>query len=214
MLMSDSDRCRLPYGGRSREDYERLLEGKVSHENLRLTLAFAGLFQLAHEMLKYAILGKVRGFYLRGFDETGMLYDEISYKAQVLEQSQVSGQRANAFRGSVLWLVQHDAITDEDAKTIDAIYKHRHELTHELAAFLVDVDRYPDAAMFQDATAILRKIHRFWIEVELQSGGFFSLESGEAFDDVDGDEITPLSIALLQECIDAVVAGISETQEI
>ena len=211
--VDQSNNSGTPYGGRSREDYERLLLEKVSHEGLRLTLAFAGLFQLTHEMLKYAILDKVRGFYLKGFDDKGLLYDETAYQAQVLGPSTTAGRKANAFRGSFLWLVMHEAITAAEADRLDAIYEHRHELAHELGKFLVDVDHQPNVALFEDAASILRKIHRFWIDVELQAGGFFDPESGDLFDDVDAEEVTPLTLMLLQECVDAITEGIAEPND-
>jgi hypothetical protein len=38
---------------------------------------------LTHELIKTAVLDNVKNFYLEGFDETGMLYDEVAYKADV-----------------------------------------------------------------------------------------------------------------------------------
>lgn len=208
--MDASGRKTLPFGGRSREEYEHLLREKMSHESLRLTLSVAGLFQLCHEMLKYAIMEKVRGFYLTGFDEHGMTYDEAAYQAHVLAPTSASGGRPNRFRGSVLWLVQHQAITPGEAGQIEAIYEHRHDLAHELGKYLIDVDHYPDVELFQEAARILRKIHRFWIEIELQTGGFFNQETGDLFADVEADDVIPLTLVLLRECTDAVAESIGD----
>ena len=38
---------------------------------------------MTHELIKTAVLDNVKNFYLEGFDETGMLYDEVAYKADV-----------------------------------------------------------------------------------------------------------------------------------
>ena len=43
---------------------------------------------------------------------------------------------------------------------------------------------------------------RFWTSIEMDIGSF------EDFGDVDLDEVTPLSLAVLQMCIDAYVAGL------
>jgi len=43
---------------------------------------------------------------------------------------------------------------------------------------------------------------RFWTSIEKDIGSF------EDFGDVDLDEVTPLSLAVLQVCVDAYVAGL------
>jgi hypothetical protein len=73
---------------------------------IRATLAFAGLYQIAHALIQHAVLEEVRLFYRRGFDETGWQYDEEAYAAQVLSRAP-----KNKFRASLLWLVNSEAIT-------------------------------------------------------------------------------------------------------
>jgi hypothetical protein len=48
----------------------------------------------------------------------------------------------------------------------------------------------------------LRAIRRFWTSIEKDIGSF------EDFGDVDLDEVTPLSLHVLQMCIDAYIAGL------
>jgi hypothetical protein len=69
-------------------DPEKLaqMDAKLRPERIRATLSFAGLYQLTHELIKQAILDQVRNFFLQGFDETGYLHDEESYKSQVLSR--------------------------------------------------------------------------------------------------------------------------------
>lgn len=43
--------------------YEERLKAKLQPARVRSTLAFAGLFQLTHEMLKGMVLDDVKGFY-------------------------------------------------------------------------------------------------------------------------------------------------------
>ena len=64
-----------PDRGRSRAEHEALLAAKLTPSALKFTLAFAGLFQLTHELLKSAILNQVRQYYWRGFNASGDLYD-------------------------------------------------------------------------------------------------------------------------------------------
>ena len=64
------------FGGRSREEYEQRLMAKLQPAAIRSALSFAGLYQMTHEMLKQAILEKVRNFYCMGFDQAGFKFDE------------------------------------------------------------------------------------------------------------------------------------------
>jgi hypothetical protein len=62
-----------------------------------------------HEMIKRSVNEDVRGFYLLGFDETGMLYDEAGYGRDVLATAK------DRFKASLLWPVRADAITQAQA---------------------------------------------------------------------------------------------------
>ena len=54
--------------------------------------------------------------------------------------------------------------------------------------------------LFADAVTILKATRRFWTRIEKDIGSF------EDFGDVDLEEVTPLSLAVLQMCIDSHVA--------
>ena len=103
------------------------LEAKLKPERIRATLAFAGLYQLTHELIKKDVVPQVRNFYRGGFDvTTGPRYDEVGYKRDVLSKDK------RPFRASLLWLVECGAITLAQADRLDDIYDHRHDLTHEI----------------------------------------------------------------------------------
>ena len=190
-----------PYGGRSQKEYEQLLTAKLQPHNIRSTLAFAGLYQMTYEMLKQAILENVRKFYWRGINESGDIYDDQRYQNEVLHAAKAEGRSTKRFTASAAWLVRSGAITEEQAARLDKIYNHRHELTHEIASFIVDPDRDPDVQIFVDALAILKDVQGFWAEIEIDVGSFEHLGL------VTPDEVTPLSLMLLQRCIDAYVEG-------
>jgi hypothetical protein len=173
------------------------LEAKLRPERMRATLAFAGLYQMTHELIKIAVIDEVREFYWRGIENGAMVYDEQAYAEKVL-----SRVPKNRFRSSLLWLVDGDAITLVQADRLDDIYAHRHDLSHELIKYIVDLDFEPDVELFTDALAILAGIRRFWSSIEKDIGSFDDLGN------VDLDEVTPLSLYVLQMCIDAYVAGL------
>src|SRR5680860_635297 len=84
--------------------YQERLLAKLQPSRVRSTLAFAGLFQLTHEMLKSMVLEDVKAFYgyttlggdVRWFPEGG----DVEYQRQVL------ALHPNKFTASLLWLQQ------------------------------------------------------------------------------------------------------------
>lgn len=79
----------------------------------------------------------------------------------------------------MLWLVEADAITLDQADRLRAIYEHRNELTHELIKYIVDPDFEPELDLFTDPVTILKAVRRFWTSIEHDIGTF------EEFDEVD-----------------------------
>jgi hypothetical protein len=188
-------------GHQDPEAYRQRLEAKLRPERIRATLGFAGLYQIIHELIKTAVLDEVREFYWRGIEDGVVVYDEQAYAEDVLARAP-----KNKFRASLLWLVEGDAITLAQADRLDDIYAHRHDLSHELIKYVVDPDFEPDVELLTDALTILKSIRRFWTSMEKDIGSF------EEFGDVDLDEVTPLSLAVLQMCIDAHVAGLPPSE--
>jgi hypothetical protein len=184
------------------EEARAELVAKLQPERIRATLAFAGLYQIAHAQIQHAVLEEVRQFYCTGFDEAGWRYDEEGYTAQVLSRAP-----KNKFRASLLWLVDYEAITLAQADRLDEIYAHRHDLTHELIKYVVDVKFEPDVELLADALKILADIRRFWTQIELDIGSF------EDFGDVDVDDVQPASLLVLQMCIDAYIDGLPSSEQ-
>ncbi|MGH9194902.1 MAG: hypothetical protein ACRD1T_04085, partial [Acidimicrobiia bacterium] len=106
------------------------------------------------------------------------------------------------FHASLMWLQNADTITADEAARLDDIYAHRHELTHELVRYIVSPDDEPNFDLFVDALKALRKISRFWVEVEADLGTY------DDFEDLDLDDVIPASIAVLDLCIQAYGDGL------
>ena len=183
------------------DDYEARLRAKLAPERIRATLSFAGLILIVYEMVKQAVVKDVREFYWRGFDESGMLYDEESYTRDVksLNRSQ--------FRASAKWLVKSGAIKDEQVEVLERLYVHRKDIAHELAKYLIDVDYEPDADLFIEALHVLSDIRRFWTQIEIDIGTF------EDHGDVTVDDVQPLSLMLLGSFIEAYSEGVLQAHE-
>lgn len=183
-----------------RECLERL-EAKLQPARIRSTLAFAGLFQLTHEALKRAVLDGVKGFY--GYiDVDGGVWVPEQGKDEYRRNVLALDAEHRPFPASLMWLQEADAITADEAARLGDIYNHRHELTHKLVRYIVDPYHEPDFELFIDALKILRKISRLWVEVDAGVGTF------NDFEDLDLDDVTPMSIAILDLCIRAYGEGL------
>lgn len=96
-----------------------------------------------------------------------------------------------------------DALTAEPAARLHDIYEHRHDLTHELAKYLVDPNLEPNFDLFIEALKTLKALSRFWTEVEAGYGTF------EDFPDLDLDEVKNGRMILIELCISAYGHGLT-----
>ncbi|MEP7194325.1 MAG: hypothetical protein ABI903_15860 [Actinomycetota bacterium] len=183
------------------KDYEERLKAKLQPARVRSTLAFAGLYQLTHEMLKSMVFDDVKSFfgYISARGEGVWLPEsgELEYRRNVL------ALHPNRFTASLLWLQDMEALDAEQAARLNDIYDHRHALTHELAKFLVDPDLEPDYDLFVQALKTLMTLSRFWTEVEAGYGTF------EDYPDLELDEVTNGRILLIDLAISAFAEGLT-----
>lgn len=177
------------------DDFER----KSTHVAIARTLGFAGLLQLAHELIKRHVLDGPKQFY--GFvqwdggtawssDDAGADYDK-----HVLALD-----RNSRFNASLLWLQQSHAITAEDAERLARVKHHRDELTHRMAEYLVLPGSDADPSVLTDALEVFNKLNRFWIEVEFGYGTF------DDHPDATADDVWSGPAAILYAAVEAFVA--------
>ena len=145
------------------EDVERLA-AKLAPERIRLTLAFAGLFQMAHEMIKSAVLDGVAGFYGHVNGASVWMWGRDEYDKKVMSKAP-----GRPFLASLAWLIENEAITQEQSERLAVIYAHRHDLTHELPKYVAFPEHEPDYALFIDALNILRDLSTFWARMRSTS---------------------------------------------
>jgi hypothetical protein len=178
------------------EDYLRRLLVRLAPEQIRAMLAYAGLVLIEYEMVKEAVVEALHERYCRGSDETGMPCDEARYDRDVRSLDK------NRFKASVKWLVKNGAITDEQAKVLDRLYAHRKDMAHELADYMIDVDRHPDLGLFAEALEVLTALHRFWAQVDIDAGVL------DAYGDITVDDLLPLDLSFLKLFIRAFAEGL------
>jgi hypothetical protein len=145
----------------------------LSKEVLKQSLAKAGLYALAYELLKNSIIERTRAFFTMG----GTKPDD-EYKKQVLSKD------ANRLIASCLWLRENGAITEDEVAEFLQLREHRNYIVHELSSVLLDPTAQGDEAKLLRLFRLLSKIERWWVtEVEI---------AGDP--DFDGQEINPSEV--------------------
>jgi hypothetical protein len=179
------------------DDMLTRLTQKLEPSQIRSTLMFSALLQLVHELIKQSVLTDVKRFfgYSDIFGEGDWLYGEEG-KAHY-EESVLALAPGKAFDASARWLERAGAITAAQRERLDEIYAHRHQLTHGIAGFIVDVEQEPDISILTDALQIARDIDRFWIGVEKDMGTY------DEHGDVDVDQVLSGRTIVLQLCVNA-----------
>lgn len=151
---------------------EDRLRAKVQPEAIGTTMLRAACFLAGWELIKAEVEDKVRGFYLTGFDESGLTYDEASYRTHVLSRDR---QR---FKASSSWLVASGGLTSEQADLLEIIRHHRNEVAHELPRLLVDPDFEVRTDLLIASLDCLRSLGIFWGSIEVDTNP-----------DIDGREV-------------------------
>lgn len=175
-------------------DAKRLQE-KIQPENVATALVRAGTLLTGYELVKTAIVDEVKGFFVQGSNEDGMLYSP-GYQRDVLSLGK------NTFEASVKWLIQMEALTQNQADSLEVIRTHRNELAHELARFVVDPDANVSVDRLTDLQGIMRSLDRFW--------GGITVDTNPDFDGVDVDRGSIVSGSGLLLAYLLQIAGVEE----
>ena len=135
---------------------------KLSPKEVRQNLIKASVFITAYELLKDAVVGNVSGFFLCGFDQSGLKY-LTEYERDVLSRDK------SKVRASLLWLLDMKAITPEDLTAFDEMRKHRNDVAHELPKLLVDPTFSVDLDLLNKLYVMLRHLDRFFGEIQVDT---------------------------------------------
>jgi hypothetical protein len=131
-------------------------ENFLNPASLRANLIVASIYIAAYEILKDAIVDRIRDFFTNGFDESGWRLDP-KYQSQVL-----STNRSPVY-ASLAWLKERDAIDDADLVTFERVKELRNKLAHGLKGILYEGPPADFAERLSEMITLLDKIERWWI---------------------------------------------------
>lgn len=175
------------------EQWEKLLTPAVMQERL----VSASLFVTAYELLKDSILGRLRSFYMVGFDTDGDAIDE-KYETAVLSRNK------SPLYASLGWLVENGVIDQDDLQSFERLKSTRNALAHELSSLVIGGADFQIVEKFQELLALLRKIEVWWVVN-------FEIPVNADFDgkEIDEEGIVPGPLLMIQMMLE-VLSGNEE----
>ncbi|WKJ90820.1 hypothetical protein QZJ86_01400 [Methylomonas montana] len=176
--------------------WERFLDPKVIGPSLFLATMFITTF----EILKDSVVGRIRGFYMQGWDQNGPTVGP-EYQGQVLARNK------STLYASLDWLREHEAIDEADLKTFESLKKTRNQLAHQLFNVVTGQVDSEHASQFPALVALLRKVEVWWVvNVEIPTDPDYDGK------DIDQAGIVPGAVLSLQMLIE-VASGNTELLE-
>lgn len=167
-------------------------EDFLNPDLLRVRLIKASIYIASFELLKDAIIGRIRDFFSTGFDESG---DKIDPKYQ----SDVLSRNKSPLYASLDWLKEMKVIDQTDIDSFnERVKKCRNTLAHRLFTTFGSEGMPPNFEQcFREMVALLHKIEVWWVrEVEIPTDPDFDGEK------IDEDGIVPGSVMSLQVLCD------------
>ena len=167
-------------------------EGILNPDVLRPNLISASIYIAGFEILKDAIIDRIKEVYTLG----GLPEDDEKYRSEVLSSN------PSRVYSSLHWLKENRVIDDNDAEIFEKVKQCRNDLSHRLAKMLTG--GLPDdlPTRFAEMVALLDKIERWWIvNVEIATD--------PQFDDKEVDEsgILPGRVIAMQVMTDVALGS-------
>lgn len=161
-------------------------ENFLSPKILRSNLIIASIYITAFEVLKTAIVGRIRDFYLVDFD---VFRGQIGPKYQ----TEVLARNRSPVYASLEWLKESRVINDGDMTTFEEVKKLRNHLAHSLTQVLSEGPPSDLPSRFHEMISLLDKIERWWIiNVDIAT------DSNFAGKEVDPEKVVPGPVMALQ----------------
>jgi hypothetical protein len=177
------------------------LRKKLEPSTIRAALLRAGMLLTGWELLQNDIEAKVRDFFLTGFDERGLIYDEEAYNRNV------RARHKHVFEASLLWLVDLKALSPAQATRVREMREHRNKVAHQLPTLLVDPEQSISVEVLREMKSVLRALAIFWGRIEIDTNPDYDGR------EVDDDHIHSGSSLLMLHLIEACELSLGEDVE-
>lgn len=171
------------------EEWTNILDPQILKPNLE----FISLYIALYEKLEDTIISRVKDFY------TVIELNDIEYQNKVLnlydpKKCSKINKQCKTLISSLIWLLDANAITDNDINIISNLKKERNKLTHEMFDLLSQGLPKDVHVRFSDMISVFNKIEKWWI-IEIEIPGSCEIENIE---NVDIDNVMSGHMIILQ----------------
>ena len=104
-----------------------------------------------------------------GFDKEEYHYDD-GYERDVLSKV---GNGSTIFDASTAWLVEMEALTQDDVSLLREIRAHRNDIAHEMAKYLVAPGQDVSVDLLLRARGIIQRLGQFWGQIDVDTNPRF-----------------------------------------
>ncbi len=175
---------------------------------IRYQLILAGLLMMVFERFKKYIVGQVDSFFADSmtFEKQGIIYKRGKVFKDLIKKHGKggAGQHGNeAFRTSLKWFLDLEAITNEEFSELERLYALRNDIGHELFSIVADDNKnHIDVSDVLTIYTVYLKIVRWWIkEIEASTDPDFD------YDNTDFDSVESTDTIFLREIIKKALLG-------
>lgn len=186
------------------KDWEKFSNPKEIKKNL----IDASLFLSFFEILNNEIVERIFNFYSDNYKDGKWQMSE-KYKKDIIGRKIYGNNKkdTNIFLSSCQWLVDNNAISQDEYDQIVKIKEHRNRIAHDLPKFLFDSDYVIDKGLFDKIKELTLKIEKWWIlEFEIPINGDFDGQ------DIDPDGIIPGHQFILDYIFNIATTDIDELE--
>lgn len=144
------------------ENWSEIFNPKLVRERF----VTAGLFLLAHEMLRDLIVSRIRDFFSSNWSAEKGWETSRDYHENVLSLDPKGKQ--DPTRSSIAWLLEMKIIDEDDEVCFKELTEERNRLAHELSKVIDGTHIHQFEKLFPIILSLATKIERWWIiNVEL-----------------------------------------------
>jgi hypothetical protein len=125
-------------------------------DKLRPRLIEAAVFLAGFEVLRESIVGRLRSFYMNGFDFSGITVDP-KYETEVRSRN-----RSDVY-ASLDWLRENGVVGEADLQTFEELKRTRNRIAHELSDIAYKGNLSNGSKQLPVLIELVSKIENWWI---------------------------------------------------
>lgn len=178
----------------------------TDRDTLEANMVFISLFISLYENFCDIFTERVKFFYCNGFNSVDgemVLILSDNYATKITNRK-IDGKK-NILKSTLLWFVEHNAITQEEYATFMKIRDKRNQYVHEMATLFLKGIPEEDVKLLSELITLYSKLDKWWInEIEIPTSGEYLPGT------YNEDEVVSVQLLMFSIMIDVLYNGKSE----